>query len=193
MKTLSILLVALTLTACGTTGGALKYSTSPDNPPRAATTKQTVAVGSFADEREGDKKWLGVIRGGFGNHLKTLEADRPVSDMVHDAFVDGLKARQVSSAADGASRLSGRILTLYADQMVRREGNAEIELTVKDAAGNLRLKKTYKTSLSEGSALSMATGVLASVEDLRAVLEKTLSQVVDKALDDPEMRAALAI
>jgi hypothetical protein len=32
--------------------------------------------------------------------------------------------------------------------------------------------------------------VFASVDDLRVVLEKTLGDVVDKALDDPALRAA---
>jgi hypothetical protein len=41
--------------------------------------------------------------------------------------------------------------------------------------------------------LSLATGVLASVDDLRAVLEKTLRDAIDKALDDSALRAALQL
>lgn len=193
MKKLLPLLAALALTACGTTNGSLKYGASAERPPLVSRSTQVVVVGSFQDQREGDKRWLGVIRGGFGNHLKTLEADRPVTDIVREAFVDGLRARHVNAGGSGGTGLNGRIVTLYADQVVRREGNAEIEMTVVDAAGALRLKKTYKTSRTEGSAVSLATGVLASVEELRAVLERTLSDTVDQALDDPELRAALAI
>lgn len=193
MKKLFPLLTALVLAACGTTNGNLKYIASAERPSLASRSTQTVIVGNFDDQRDGDKKWLGVIRGGFGNHLKTLEAERPVNEIVRDAFADGLRIRNVALSERAAPRLSGRIITLYADQVIRREGNAEIEVTVVDATGAVRLKKAYKTTRIEGSMLSMSTGVMASVEDLRAVLERTLSETVDKALDDPELRSALGI
>lgn len=186
-------LLALLLTACGTTSSSLKYSASPENPVAAAKAAQPVTVGTFQDLREGDKKWLGVIRGGFGNHLKTLEADRPVYLMVREAFEDGLRARTVSVASGSNEQLTGKIIKLYADQVVRREGNAEVELTVTDQQGVKRFTKTYTHSRLEGSVLSMQTGVFASIDDLRDVLQKTLSELVDKALDDPELRAALKI
>jgi len=39
----------------------------------------------------------------------------------------------------------------------------------------------------------MDVGIFASPEELRAVLERTLQEVVDQALDDAELRAALRI
>ena len=150
-------------------------------------------VGTFVDERDGDKKWLGVIRGGFGKHLKTLEADRPVDAMVKAAFEDGLRVRKVGIADNAALRLSGKISQLYADQLVRREGVANIELNVVDVQGNRHFTKTYTVNRIEGSPITLATGVLASIDDLREVLERTLSELVDKALDDPELRTALQI
>lgn len=37
-----------------------------------------------------------------------------------------------TSVDNGASKLVGKILTLHADQLVRREGNVEIELSILD-------------------------------------------------------------
>lgn len=193
LKSLFPMVLALTLSACGTTASVLKYSPAPDQLPRATVSIQPAMVGTFADEREGDKKWLGVIRGGFGNHLKTLEADRPVNAMVKSAFEDGLRARKVGLAENAPLRLSGRIAKLYADQLVRREGVAEVELVVADAQGNKRFSKTYTVNRVEGSAITLSTGVFASIDELRNVLERTLTDLVDKALDDPELRAALQI
>ena len=40
---------------------------------------------------------------------------------------------------------------------------------------------------------ALDVGGFASVDDRRAVLEKTLRETVDKALDDPQLRAALQL
>lgn len=186
-------LAAVLLSACGTTSGNLKYTASVEQPPKASVSSQLVVVGTFQDQRDGDKKWLGVIRGGFGNHLKTLEADRPVAGMVKEAFEEGLRARKVAIAPSANGQLTGKIIKLNADQVVRREGVAEVELTVTDQQGAKRFAKTYTHNRIEGSVLSVQTGVLASIDDLRDVLQRTLSELVDKALDDPELRAALQI
>lgn len=185
--------LAFALTACGTTTSGLKYSASAEQPIRISRAALPVTVSTFQDMRDGDKKWLGVIRGGFGNHLKTLEADRPVNSMVKDAFEDGLRARKVSVGPGASAQLTGKIIKLYADQYIRREGFAEVELTVTDQQGTKRLSKTYMHKRLEGSAVTLQTGVLASIDDLRDVLQRTLSELVDKALDDQEMRAALNI
>lgn len=73
----------------------------------------------------------------------------------------------------------------------RRGGEAEIELVVLDAQGAVRLSKTYVAEIEEWA--TMAVGVFGSIDDLQAVLEKALSQVVDKTLDDAELRAALEV
>ena len=39
--------------------------------------------------------------------------------------------------------------------------------------------------------MSLKVGIFASESDLRAVAEKTLAQVVDKALDDTALRSAI--
>ncbi|MGE5471421.1 MAG: YajG family lipoprotein [Bacteroidota bacterium] len=186
-------LMALTLSACGTTSSGLKYSANAEQPVKLSQSTEPVVVGAFQDQRDGDKNWLGVIRGGFGNHLKTLTADRPVTEIVHNAFEDGLRARKVAVTPGTGNRITGKITTLYADQIIRREGNAKIELTVSDSRGVQRFSRTYTATRIEGSALTLSTGVLASVDDLRDVLQRTLSELVDKALDDPELRAALQI
>jgi uncharacterized lipoprotein YajG len=187
------LFCSLVLAACGTTSVGLKYAPSA-TPNKAAASARPVNVGTFVDARGEPANWLGAIRGGFGNPLKNLESDKPVADIVGTAFADGLRARGVTVDPGGtAGRVSGTIKKLDCNQYVRREANAEIEIRVTGAAGEVRLTKTYAAAKVDGSLLSLSTGVFASVDDLRVTLEATLREVIDKALDDSELRAALQI
>ncbi len=189
-----ILLAALlagALSACGTPSGGLAYS-PPAQVARAAASAQPVAVTAFADARDEKSNWLGVIRGGFGNHLKTLESNRPPVELVQAAFVDGLRARGVKTG-DGGLQLGGTVRKLYCDQVIRREANVIVDLAVRGADGRETFSRSYAVDLVEGSVLAADTGIFASTENLRLLLERALREVVDKALHDPELRAALRI
>jgi uncharacterized lipoprotein YajG len=193
LRIVTPLLCLAVLAGCGTTNVGLKYA--PATPPAKVAAATPVAVGDFTDQRGEPATWLGAIRGGFGNPLKNLESDQPVATLVQTAFADGLRARSVNvGAASAPYRLVGVVKKLDCNQYVRREANAEIEVSVIDvASGQRRFSRTYTASNIEGSMLSLNAGVFASVDDLRAVLQKTLGQAVDKALDDSALRAALRL
>jgi len=190
-RILIAVMLAGTLSACGTTTGGLRYAPPAQLAPISAST-QPVTVVNFVDARDEQATWLGVIRGGFGNHLKTLESTRPAAELVRDAFADGLGARGVKAGAGGL-QLGGTVRKLYCDQVVRREANVIVELTVSAPDGQRRFARTYEANRVEGSALALDTGIFASTEALRLILERTLREVVDQALDDPELRAALRL
>jgi uncharacterized lipoprotein YajG len=192
LKTILALVAASLLSACGTTSVGLKYAAQATTEPWVQPAP-AIKVAAFDDKRGEPETWLGAIRGGFGNPLKTLESDQSVSRLVQAAFADGVRARGATLADDSARvRISGVVRRLDCIQIVRREANAEIDVTVTDAAsGAKRFSRSYAATNLEGSLISLNTGVFASVDDLRVVLEKTLQNVVDKALDDPELRASL--
>lgn len=190
-SSMALALCAL-LTACGTTSVGLKYA-PPETVTKSRPAAQPVLVGTFTDSRNEPPTWLGAIRGALGNPIKKLESDKPVSELVAAAFADGLRARGVTlEQASSKGRLLGVIKQLDCNHVMRRSANAEIELRVVGSSGETRLTKTFTASKIDGSVLSNS-GVFASVEDLRAVLEATLREVVDKALDDSELRQALQI
>lgn len=194
IRLLAIFISIAALTGCGTTNVGLKYASSTA-PVKVAPSASSVAVGSFTDQRGEPANWLGAIRGGFGNPLKNLESAQPVSTLVQTAFADGLRARGVSVGAEPSPfRLTGVIRKLDCNQMVRREANVEVEISVIDiASGQQRFNRTYSASMVDGSSFALNVGMFASVEDLRAVVEKALGEVVDKALDDSALRAALRV
>ena len=180
------------LSACSTTNVGLKY-TSPAQAKKVAVSDATIFVGTFLDQREDKSNWLGAIRGGYGNPLKNLESDQPVADLVKAAFADGLRARGIVVGDSGKTQLTGLVKKLECNQYVRREAYADIEISVLDISGQQRFARTYSASNVEGSLLSLKTGLFASVDDLRVLLEKTLREAVDKALDDTALKAALQL
>jgi len=158
--------------ACSTNRVSVGYK--PPEAPAVSSSQGFVAVGAFADDRGEPGNWLGAIRGGFGNPLKTLESAEPVSDVVAQAFADGLRARGLLAAA-GAGRytLSGSVRGLAGDQMARREASADLQVVLRDTATQREVfSKGYKAENVEGSVLSLKTGVFASVEDLRALIRE---------------------
>lgn len=192
-RTIAIyILFAFNLIGCTTSQVALDYSPPPAMLVAPAG-QSLVAVGRFSDDRGEPSNWLGAIRGGYGNPLKKLETSEPVSDLVSKTFAAGLKARGLAGDSSNVRYLlSGSIKRLACNQMARREANAELEVVLSESAGGTRIfSNVYRASNVEGSVLSPFTGVLASVEDLRVLTEKTLRQVVDQALDDPALRSAL--
>jgi len=89
--------------------------------------------------------------------------------------------------------LTGVIRKFECDQYVRREATIELELTVLDSSGHTKFTRNYRSNNIDGSILTLSTGVFASIDDLRVVMERTLRETVDKALDDSALRAALQI
>jgi len=187
-------LAACSFAGCSTTAVPVRYE-APASVAKAAARGASVTVGAFQDGRqEPDKKWIGAIRGGFGNPLKVLHSDVEVADMVRTSFVDGLAARGVQAGSGtAANTLTGRIVRLDCDQYVRREATVQIELSVQDTTGRTKFTRAYAATKVDGSMMTLSAGVFGSVEELRAVLERTLRETVDKALDDSAMRAALQI
>jgi uncharacterized lipoprotein YajG len=193
LKCIVLAIIISVLTGCGTTSVGLKYSADAVV-AKASPTAPPLTVGTFVDQRGKPGNYLGSIRGGFGNPLKTLEADQPVGELVKAALSDGLRARgAVIDPASSQYQISGAIKRLDCNQYVRREAYVELDITVVDKNGQQRFTRTYNAANVDGSVLSLATGVLASVDDLRAVLEKTLRDAIDKALDDSALRAALQL
>lgn len=131
---------------------------------------------------------LGSIRGGFGNPLKTLVTERPVAEVFGVAMRDALTARNLVSDA-GPLRLVVRLIRLDCNQMYPREAHAEIAVRLEDASGALLFEGTYTAGEARGG---MGGGIFAPVEPLRALTNLVMDLVINKALDDPAFRAALA-
>jgi ABC-type uncharacterized transport system auxiliary subunit len=192
MRMALLTLMLFVLAACGSQPVTIAY-----RPPSAVappTGSQTVvAVGAFADRRTQAANELGVIRGGFGNRLKTLETPVPVRDVVSKAFADGLAARQLLGEAPRARyTLSGTVNRFDSSQMVRREAHIDVAIVLIDNdTKRTVLSMPHRRDVTSGSIMAVDVGVFASANDLAAVAADALQQVVDATLDSPEFAAAL--
>lgn len=191
LKRIAVILGLAVLTGCGTTNVGLKYGAAEGaRPGKIGAAVPAVSVGTFVDKRNEDPRWLGAIRGGFGNPLKTLQSSQPVSDVVQAAYIDALKARGMAIAPSAALEIAGTIIDLNCTQMSHREATVVLELTVTEkATGQRRFAQTY--SAKNVSQFQMVGGIMAPVEDLRRDLEKTLGDAIDKSLNDSGFSAAL--
>jgi uncharacterized lipoprotein YajG len=181
------LALAVLLAAVGCASSVdLVYGPPPAALPSGASVP--VALGSFADARQNPPRRLGVVRGGYGNVLKRVNTRRPVAELVRDAFGEGLRARGLLGGKDAVLTLEGRIEKLDCNLYFSREAHSRIEVSLVDARGRERFRKTYAEDREEGTG---AVGAFGSTEGLRRVAAEVLTATIDQALDDPEFRAAL--
>jgi hypothetical protein len=176
------------LSGCTTTAG-LTYEPSGYTDPAEAM--PVVLVGEFDDEREKKPTELGVVRGGYGNVVKRLVSERPVSELVQEAFADGLAARRLLAGDPSHARfvLDGTLTKLDSNYFFNKEAHAHMRVRLKSPDGELVFENTYRADNTEGGA---GAGIFASMEDLRQLTERTLRQAIDRALDDNEFREAIA-
>jgi uncharacterized lipoprotein YajG len=191
---LAALAATLILSACWTTHVALKYQAPPKVAPAAPGTP-TIAVGAFADMRGQKPKWIGRVRGTFGNSLETLVIDEPVSDLVQTQFRDGLLARQFPVVdSDAVFEISGVIHKLSSVQYMHVQTDVEIEVQLRRvSSGDQIFTHTYLAQAVEASRPHSVQSLETArpVEAIRALTEKILREVVNQALDDRAFREAL--
>lgn len=164
-------------TACSTHSVALAYK--PATPPKPVRGDVRIAVGDFTDNRGEPATWLGAIRGGYGNPLKTIEASKSVSELVKDVVREALQARGLF-AENAPLVISGWVQKLDGDQYVRKEATAQLQMILSERASQREIiSRSVSSNQIAGSFMTMKSGVFGSVEDVRALIERVLSEAVD--------------
>jgi hypothetical protein len=188
------LLVAglLALAGCSTNQVSLAYQPVAGSVARQGPA--LIRLGEFSDARKVDPHWLGAIRGGFGQPLKSLITDEPISDVVRTGFSQGLGARGLlHDGADAPYTLTATVEKFDCSQYVNREAHARIAVTLSEtASGRVVMSETFRRDLAKDNPKLFDAGILASTDDLRAVAADALREIVDAALDSPELTQALA-
>jgi hypothetical protein len=188
MHYLPSLALAFTLCACSNTVASLHYT------PHAATGVAAVpSIGAVTaiDQRKEAPTRLATIMGGYGNPLKTLDTAKPVKDEIADAFTEGLRVR-------GLLALNGQapfqiVLTVRkfdADMIIGRTARIDLTMAVLDQAGHVVFQDNAMDSQSDMKFFE--TGILANIGDMQVLAETVLDRTVDRMLDDPAFRAAIA-
>jgi hypothetical protein len=188
MQPLLILMLALVLSACSNTVASLHYT--PTKPIQAVPSPSVGGV-TATDQRKEAPTRLATIMGGFGNPLKTLDTAKPVKDEIADAFVEGLRVRGLLAPSGQASyKLALVVRKFDADMIIGRTARIDLTMIVLDQAGRAVFNDSVTDSQSDSKFLE--TGVFANIDDMQVLSQTVLDRTVDRMLDNPEFRAAVA-
>ncbi len=182
-----IVLLALLATGCSTTASDLPYS--PASAPIVQGTRSVSSVTVTDAREETDPTYIGAIRGGLGNPIKTLTTSRPVPAEVQSAFETALRSRDLLGGP-GRDTLDVRVTKLSANQLVRRDAQAAFTLSLRNPAGQQIYADSVDVEKVNGSLISFDAGILASTADLRAIMLQAMTEAIDHALDKPSFVAA---
>ena len=145
----------------------------------------------FLDRRDVEPQYLGTVRTQIGTPIEHVQTKIPVSDVVTNAFGYGLQARSMLASTSSARYIiTGEVLDMHCKLLVRPYGYAKIRVTVLDAASG----QIIHTQIYEGERQSAVyvPGSGSPVPVLRDLASGALQDAVDRALDDPDMRARLS-
>ncbi|SKA99648.1 hypothetical protein SAMN02745166_02995 [Prosthecobacter debontii] len=182
------LLAATALVSCSSTSQvSLDYS--PD-PGRVRPGQPEFATREFRDRRDMEPTDLGTVRTQIGTPLENVQTRVPVSQVVTNAFGYGLQARGMLTAPRSSRYIvTGEVLDLYCQMLVRPYGYARVRVTVlESASGQIIHSKVYTGERSSGM---YVPGSGSPVPLLRDLVSGALQDAVDRALDDSEMRGRL--
>ena len=151
---------------------------------------QPVKLGVFDDARGTDSRWVGVVRGGYGNILYRLASDEPTSEVIRKAMAKALSSRSVIISSNAAAlTVEGEIVKLDCNYFFNREAHAHILVKVVSSIDRTTIyTHTYRTDNTEPG---IGAGVFCDIEYLANFLKNTVNETIDKACSDPAFIEAL--
>ncbi|HSI65528.1 MAG TPA: hypothetical protein VLE43_20545, partial [Candidatus Saccharimonadia bacterium] len=134
--------------------------------------------------------YLGTVRTPIGSPMERVNTRIPVEQVVRNAFAHGMTARGMLSGRGAPYVLTGEILDLHCDQVIRPAAYAKIRVNVvRISSGQVVFSRIYSGE-RENSAYLPGSG--SPVPMLRELASRALQDVVDRALDDNALRARLS-
>jgi len=181
--------LVLLLGGCSTYVVSIKYESTGQFVANAPG-QVMATVGSFTDERGEDSDWLGDLKGGPGNSVKTLRTGKPIKEMVEAAFADALRVRNMlGTKEDSKVAIEGKIMRFDCNYYVNREAHAYLRVNVVALPSRaLLFSNVYRTDKNEWG---LASGMLGEPYQLAGLAQTTLNETIDKALSDPRFIEAM--
>jgi YajG family uncharacterized lipoprotein/putative oligomerization/nucleic acid binding protein len=179
--------VLLSICGCSTHMTKIEYEGTGNS---SASNQPTINSVIVTDQRGTESNWLGAIRGGYGNVLKTLKTEESTDIMVDKIFTDALSISGILyDSKDAPYKLQIVITKFDCSYYFNREAHAHVEASLIDnRSSQPKFSKAYKTDKTEGG---VGAGVFGDVDTLRNLAETAMNETVDKMLNDPEFIQAL--
>ncbi len=184
---LTIMIFLVVLSGCSTHASKVEYEGAGIDPSQVEPTVTEIIV---SDERRTDSDWLGAIRGGYGNVLKTLRTEESTDAVVDKIYTAALNKSGIMSNTDDAPySLRVAISKFDCSYYFNREAHAHVDVSlIVNDSSKIKFSKSYKSDLVESG---VGAGIFGDVDTLRDLAEKAMNETVDKMLQDPEFIAAL--
>jgi hypothetical protein len=183
---LAALGIAAALPSCSSTAVSLDYQ--PTLGQNIAGPRK-VAVGRFSDMRGENSYYLGEVRTPIGTPLERINSRVPVEEVVRNAFSHGLSSRGMLAGSGAPYVITGEIMELHGDQVVRPAGYARIRVNVvRVSSGQIVFTRVYT---GERVREMYLPGSGSPVPVIRELISRALQDVVDRALDDNAFRERL--
>lgn len=182
------LFAASVISSCTTTS-----QVSLDYVPNAGRTVQGFAeftTQPFVDQRDLGPNELGTVRTQLGTPIENVQTRIPVAQIVTNAFGHALQSRRMLSAKS-ASRfmVTGEVLDLHCKLLVHPYGYAKLRVNIIEAnTGRIVHSEIYE---GERQSSAYIPGSGTPVPMLSDLASGALQDAVDRALDDPAMRAKI--
>jgi uncharacterized lipoprotein YmbA len=182
-----ILAIVITLAGCSTHSTKITYEGDGGGIERSEPLISQVVV---VDKRGTDSDWLGAIRGGYGNRLKTLRTDRSTDVVIDEIYTNALTQAGIYGQNKNAPfQLNVDINKFDCSYYFNREAHAHVSVSLqKRGDSNTFFRKAYKTDLTEPG---VGAGIFGDVDTLRDLAEQAMNETIDKMLVDSEFRDAL--
>jgi hypothetical protein len=178
----------MVLVSCTTTSQvSLDYATGVGHVQPGAPEFTTQ---DFMDRRDQAPNELGTVRTQIGTPVEHVQMSVPAANAVTNAFGYALQVRGMLASKTAARFIvTGEVLDLHCKLLVRPYGYARLRVSVLEAAtGRVIHSATYE---GERQSSAYVPGSGSPVPLLRDLTSGALQDAVDRALDDPAMRARI--
>ena len=142
---------------------------------------------SAIDRRDEKPNRFATVRSGYGSPMYVADTKRTVAEEVADAFAKGLKDRGMLAPSGNAPyRIALVLRTFYGNQYYSRHAHIDIDTQVLGRSGGLIYEDSVKDARDQGNFFGT------DIADLETLVNSLLDSTIDRMLDKPAFRAALA-
>lgn len=134
--------------------------------------------------------WIADKKNGYGMRMASINAQKPVADLVREALVAELQARAIR-VGDGRMSVAVEITHLETEYRLRfltvgAVGTMNLSVLVKRVDGSIAYARTFATT-------NDADGLMGVPAMARQGIEAVLSKIIGQIMADPAFLGALSV